>query len=244
MNPFITAISTGFTAFTATNLDDIVILLLFFSQVNAVFRRQHIVTGQYLGFAALVLLSLPSFFGCMMVPRPWVGMLGLVPIAIGVSRLLNRDTEADDENTATDSPPSTIFASILSPQTYSVAAVTFANGGDNVGIYVPLFANCTWDSLLVILGVFFLLVGVWCYVAYQLTRMSAIATLLVRYGNSLVPFVLMGLGTLILLDSHTLEDRGLTVVTVAISCLWLLTLLKDSYQSLETAPQVEKFEVN
>ena len=143
MNPFITAISTGFTAFTATNLDDIVILLLFFSQVNAVFRRQHIVTGQYLGFAALVLLSLPSFFGCMMVPRPWVGMLGLVPIAIGVSRLLNRDTEADDENTATDSPPSTIFASILSPQTYSVAAVTFANGGDNVGIYVPLFANCT-----------------------------------------------------------------------------------------------------
>jgi cadmium resistance protein CadD (predicted permease) len=76
MNPFITAISTGFTAFTATNLDDIVILLLFFSQVNAVFRGQHIVTGQYLGFAALVLLSLPSFFGCMMVPRPWVGMLG------------------------------------------------------------------------------------------------------------------------------------------------------------------------
>ncbi|MEG4005706.1 cadmium resistance transporter [Microcoleus sp. Pol11C1] len=244
MNPFLTAISTGLTAFAATNLDDIVILLLFFSQVNAVFRRQHIVTGQYLGFAALVLLSLPSFFGCMMVPRPWVGMLGLVPIAIGVSRLLNRDTEAEDENTATDSPPSTIFASLLSPQTYSVAAVTFANGGDNVGIYVPLFANCTWDSLLVILSVFFLLVGVWCYVAYQLTRMSAIATLLVRYGNSLVPFVLMGLGTLILLDSHTLEDRGLTLVTVAISCLWLLTLLKDSYQSLETAPQVEKFEVN
>jgi len=89
-----------------------------------------------------------------------------------------------------------------------------------------------------------LLVGVWCYVAYQLTRMSAIATLLVRYGNSLVPFVLMGLGTLILLDSHTLENRGLTVVTVAISCLWLLILLKDSYQSLETAPQVEKIEVN
>jgi hypothetical protein len=54
----------------------------------------------------------------------------------------------------------------------------------------------------------------------------------------------MGLGTLILLDSHTLEDRGLTVVTVVISCLWLLTLLKDSYQSLQTAPQVEKFEVN
>lgn len=50
----------------------------------------------------------------------------------------------------------------------------------------------------------------------------------------------MGLGTLILLDSHTLENRGLTVVTLAISCLWLLILLKDSYLSLETAPKVEK----
>lgn len=43
MSNLITAIPTGITAFTATNLDDILILMLFFSQVNAVFRRQHIV---------------------------------------------------------------------------------------------------------------------------------------------------------------------------------------------------------
>ena len=54
MNELLTAISTGMTAFTATNLDDILILLLFFSQVNAVFRRRHIVFGQYLGFSVLV----------------------------------------------------------------------------------------------------------------------------------------------------------------------------------------------
>jgi cadmium resistance protein CadD (predicted permease) len=57
MNGLITAISTGVTAFTATNLDDILILMLFFSQVDAVFRKRHIVAGQYLGFTALVLAS-------------------------------------------------------------------------------------------------------------------------------------------------------------------------------------------
>ena len=55
MNDLFTAIPTAITAFTATNLDDVLILLLFFSQVNTAFQKKHIVIGQYLGFGALVL---------------------------------------------------------------------------------------------------------------------------------------------------------------------------------------------
>jgi cadmium resistance transport/sequestration family protein len=226
MNELITAIPTGFTAFIATNLDDIFILMLFFSQVNAIFRRRHVVLGQYLGFGSLVLISLPGFFGSLIVPQDWVGMLGILPIAIGISRLLNRD-DASADDTAPEQPENSTLASLLSPQTYSVAAVTFANGGDNIGIYVPLFASCTWESLFVILSVFFSLVGAWCYAAYQLTHLDAIADTLSRYGNYLVPFVLIGLGVLILIDSHTLENRGLAVLTLIISCLWLLILVKN-----------------
>ncbi len=40
-----------------------------------------------------------------------------------------------------------ILASVLNPQTYKVAAVTVANGGDNIGIYVPLFASSDLTSL-------------------------------------------------------------------------------------------------
>lgn len=223
MNELVTAIPTGFTAFTATNLDDIFILMLFFSQVNGSFRRRHIVFGQYLGFSMLVLASLTGFFGSLFVPQAWVGLLGILPIAIGISRLLNRDVDvlADE---VTPAQPGSTLASFFSPQTYSVAAVTFANGGDNIGIYVPLFANCTWESLFVILGIFFSLVGAWCYAAYQLTRLPAIADPLKRYGNYLVPFVLIGLGVLILIDSHTLENRGLAVLTLIIGCLYLLNL--------------------
>lgn len=225
MSGIITAVPTGFTAFIATNLDDIVILLLFFSQVNAVFRRRHIVAGQYLGFGALVLLSLPSFFGSFLLPRPWIGILGILPIAIGISSLLTPNTEESDEEPT--QPENSWFTSFMSPQTYSVAAVTFANGGDNIGIYVPLFASATWESLLAILGVFFSLVGVWCYTAYRLTCVPAIAETLTRYGNQLIPFVLIGLGVLILLDSHTLEDRGLAVVTLVISGMCLLNLIRN-----------------
>lgn len=242
MNELSTAISTGFTAFTATNLDDIVILLLFFSQINHVFRRRHVIAGQYLGFAGLVVLSLPSFFGTLLFPRPWIGMLGILPIAIGISRLMNPDADGDDDAGVAEIDQSTQpwFTSFLSPQTYSVAAVTFANGGDNVGIYVPLFANATGRGLVIILSVFFLLVAVWCYAAYRLIQVPAIAHTLTHYGNQLIPFVLIGLGILILVDSRTLENRGLAVITLVISCVCFLTLGKQSDQESHAAPEIEK----
>lgn len=241
MNGLITAISTGVTAFTATNLDDILILMLFFSQVDAVFRKRHIVAGQYLGFTALVLASLPSFFGGMLLPRPCVGLLGLVPIAIGISRLVLASKEEDADTPEATQTQSTWLSSLISPQAYSVAAVTFANGGDNIGIYMPLFASCTWQSLAIMLGVFFSLVGVWCVAAYQLTQVPAIGDTLTRYGDHLVPFVLIGLGGLILMDSRTLENPGLAVLTLVISGLYVLKLVRTISQTLQA--QAQKIDV-
>jgi cadmium resistance transport/sequestration family protein len=222
MNELINAIPTGITAFTATNIDDIVILLLFFSQVDATFRRRHIVIGQYLGFAALVIASIPGYFGGLILPQHWVGLLGLVPIAFGIGRLFNGESDSSEEDEQEIKPSDeSPFASFLSPQAYSVAAVTIANGSDNIGIYVPLFASSSLESLLSILGVFFLLVGTWCYAAYKLTHQPAIAHLLSRYGNNFVPFVLIGLGIFIVLESH-----ALTPLALAASCLCLIGIAR------------------
>ncbi|HSF72777.1 MAG TPA: cadmium resistance transporter [Microcoleus sp.] len=233
MNELLTAISTGMTAFTATNLDDILILLLFFSQVNAVFRRRHIVFGQFLGFSALVLASLPGFFGSLIFPPDWIGMLGLLPIAIGLSRWLNPETDDSEVEAELELSEKSFFSSFLSPQTYSVAAVTVANGGDNIGIYVPLFASNTLESLAVILGVFFAMVGVWCYAAYRLIQMRAIADTLTRYGNQLVPFVLIGLGMAILVKSGTLASPTLSIISLVGCGFCLITMSRSNASETE-----------
>ncbi|BAY43204.1 cadmium resistance transporter [Scytonema sp. HK-05] len=224
MNEFISAITTGITAFIATNLDDLVILTLLFSQVNATFRPQHIVIGQYLGFCTLVIVSLVGFLGGLVLPAHWIGLLGLVPITIGLNGLLSLNSDSSSpKELETESIHASIFAIFLSPQTYSVTAITIANGSDNVGIYMPLFANTVLSELLVIIGVFMLLVGVWCYIAYKLTCQSAIANLLTHYGNNFVPFILIGLGVFIILDSASLTPFVLTVI-----CLVLMGIIKST----------------
>jgi cadmium resistance transport/sequestration family protein len=205
------AVLVGITAFVATNLDDIVVLVIFFSQVNTTFRRRHIVGGQYLGFMVLLLISVPSYFGGLVLPKAWVGLLGLLPIWVGISQILDKDAENPEVKAVSSEVASgkkvsilTWMTSILNPKTYQVAAVTVANGGDNLGIYIPLFASNSLPRLAVIVSVFLILVGVWCWIAQRMTQQRAIALILARYGHRIIPFVLMGLGLYILVDSGTL----------------------------------------
>jgi cadmium resistance protein CadD (predicted permease) len=155
------AVLVGITAFVATNLDDIVVLVIFFSQVNTTFRRRHIVGGQYLGFMGLLLLSVPGYFGGVVLPKAWVGLLGLLPIWVGISQILDKDVEKPEVKAVSSEVASgkkvsilTWMTSILNPKTYQVAAVTVANGGDNLGIYIPLFAGNSLPRLAVIVSVF------------------------------------------------------------------------------------------
>ncbi|MEH2076673.1 MAG: cadmium resistance transporter [Nostoc sp.] len=206
-----TVFSEGIIAFIATNIDDIIILLIFFSQVNGTFRRRHIILGQYLGFVAIIIASLPGFFGGLVVQREWIGLLGLLPIAIGLQQLIYKKEEtatvqtvsSDFSQSTPTNPVLAFILSVLHPQTYKVAAVTIANGGDNISIYIPLFAGHDLASLGVILSIFFIMVGVWCAIAYFLSRQPTIANILSRYGQAVVPFVLIGLGLFIMYERGT-----------------------------------------
>jgi cadmium resistance transport/sequestration family protein len=225
MPNLIRAITTGTAAFAATNLDYILILTLLFSQVDGVLRRRHIVIGQYLGFGLLIVMSLSGFLAGMLLPPAWIGLLGLAPIFFGLRRLklLNSDSQSDEiEREPHTSEPRSFLSNYLSPQASGVAAMTFANGGDNIGIYVPLFAACSWEKLLIILAVFFTLVGVWCYTAYRLANLPVLGKKLTHYGSYLVPFVLMALGVSIMLENETLEDPVLLTISMVVALVGLV----------------------
>jgi len=87
MSEPIGAVSTGIAAFTATNLDDIVILLLFFSQVNAVFRHgSYVMPFVLIGLGVMILVESHTLESCSYVALP------LLVAACGWI-LLNRNSE-------------------------------------------------------------------------------------------------------------------------------------------------------
>lgn len=206
----LSTLSIAIGAFVATNIDDVFVLMMFFSQTDRAFRRRHVVIGQYIGFIALIAVSLLGFLGSFVVPKEWIGLLGLAPIAIGIHKFANRKSETKaSEQIGGVSSSSSIVSGLLNPKIYGVAVVTFANGGDNIGIYTPLFASSDLLRLIVIVGAFLTLVGVWCFLGYKLTHQRTVAQVLFRYGHLIVPFVLIGLGVYIIVENETLRLLGL-----------------------------------
>ncbi|KAB8319229.1 transporter [Tolypothrix campylonemoides VB511288] len=212
MTWLISTLVIGISAAFATTFDDNLYLTAFFGKVNRTFRPKHIVLGEFVGFTALVLASLPGFFGGLIVPSTWIGLLGLLPIIIGISHLMSRENTEEEVQTVSMNFTSdasshrrkkSLWATLRDPQTYRVSAVTIANGGNNIGIYVPLFASSNLPSLGVILCVCYVTVGVWCCLSYFMTRNPLMAPLLTRYGRKIFPFVLIWLGFSILMKSES-----------------------------------------
>jgi len=199
MDWLIRAVVTGVTSFAATNIDDIFVLMLFFGRREKSVRGWHIVLDQYLGFTTLVAISLIGYFARYVAPREWIGLLGFLPMAIGLKKLIEWK-KAQDGLSGEAAALITAAASVS-----TVAAVTFANGDDNIGIYTPLFASSGYKELLTILIVFFILLAVWCAAGYYLSRHPFIARTLDRGGHLIVPFVLIGLGLFILYESGALK---------------------------------------
>ena len=134
----ISLIELGASAFVATNIDDIFILMVFFSSSN--FHARSIVIGQYLGIGLLVAISALGSLIALVVPSFIIGLMGLAPIAIGIKKLLELRAQDDEEIKPKEKlqgyKMKLYYVSFL-----AVSAVTFSNGGDNIGVYTPLFAK-------------------------------------------------------------------------------------------------------
>ncbi|MER6256918.1 cadmium resistance transporter [Streptomyces sp. NPDC001584] len=183
--------------FAVTNIDDIVILALFFAQgAGHPGSARRIVLGQYLGFGAILAVAVAAAFGATFLPESAIPYLGLLPLALGLKAAWQawksyREGGADEEEAQAEAG---------GPSPLEVAAVTFANGGDNIGVYVPVFATAGIGGMAVYAMVFLVLVAVWCFAGRSFATRPVIAKALARWGHILLPLVLIVIGLLILIE--------------------------------------------
>lgn len=189
---FLPIVGISVVLYASTNIDDLFILLGFFADQK--FSRADVIVGQYAGIAILFFSSVLASLLSILVPRTYLGLLGFVPMLVGALRLIALYRKRGSTEQALEHH--TAAGSI--GRTATVALVTIANGGDNLGVYIPAFAIRSHADLLVIGLVFAALTGLWCALAHWLTHHPALRAPILRYGHRVTPFVLIALGVLIL----------------------------------------------
>lgn len=193
MEQVLTAVGVAIVVFASTNVDDIFLLSAFFS--DARFTPRQVVTGQLLGIAALVVASVVCSLLAFVVPEGWIGLLGVAPLALGLRGLweLRPGAAREGDEGAAEEPR----AQVAGSRVLAVAAVTVANGGDNLGVYIPLFSSAP-RLVPFYAAVFAVMTGVWCALGFYLVNNPWIGDRVRRYGRIALPFVLIGLGLWIL----------------------------------------------
>ncbi len=193
-------VSQAVVLFISTDLDDVFVLLGFFADPR--FRTRQIVAGQFIGIAALYALSVGGSFVSLVMRPAFVGLLGLVPITMGLRNAWDlwasfdtRERESADNRSSADGG-----ANIA-----AVVLMTVANGGDNVSVYIPLFAMRSGPTIAIMGIVFGIMTAAWLTLAYWLTRHRSIGAPVRLYTRLLMPFVYIALGIFILDQAGTLK---------------------------------------
>lgn len=184
--------------YASTNIDDLLILAVFFADPRV--RVGAVVAGRFLGLAVLVLASAAAALLAMAVPGEWIALFGLMPLALGLRllpALFGSNGGADEQTRETPAGAHQPVRRGFVAQGLTVAGVTLANGGDNLGVYIPLFATAP-QAIITYVAVFAVMTAAWCALGYLVVNNPLVGDRIRRHGHVLLPVVLIALGLYIL----------------------------------------------
>ena len=191
---------TSIILYSGTAVDLLIILMLFFAKRKSRKDIINIYLGQFLGSVSLILLSLLFAFVLHYIPsKEILGLLGLIPIFLGLKVLLlgDSDGEAIAKEGLRKDNKNLIFL---------VAMITFAScGADNIGVFVPYFTTLNLANLIVALLTFLVMIYLLVFSAQKLAQVPSVGETLEKYSRWFVAVVYLGLGIYILVENNSFD---------------------------------------
>ncbi len=191
---------TSIILYSGTAVDLLIILMLFFAKRKSRKDIINIYLGQFLGSVSLILLSLLFAFVLNYIPsKEILGLLGLIPIFLGLKVLLLGDS--DGEAIAKDGLRKDNKNLIV-----LVAMITFAScGADNIGVFVPYFTTLNLANLIVTLLTFLVMIYLLVFSAQKLAQVPSVGETLKKYSRWFIAVVYLGLGMYILIENNSFD---------------------------------------
>ena len=191
---------TSIILYSGTAVDLLIILMLFFAKRKSRKDIINIYLGQFLGSVSLILLSLLFAFVLNYIPsKEILGLLGLIPIFLGLKVLLlgDSDGEAIAKEGLRKDNKNLIFL---------VAMITFAScGADNIGVFVPYFTTLNLANLIVALLTFLVMIYLLVFSAQKLAQVPSVGETLEKYSRWFIAVVYLGLGMYILIENNSFD---------------------------------------
>ena len=189
---------TSIILYSGTAVDLLIILMLFFAKRKSRKDIINIYLGQFLGSVSLIFLSLLFAFVLNYIPsKEILGLLGLIPIFLGLKVLLlgDSDGEAIAKDGLRKDDKNLIFL---------VAMITFAScGADNIGVFVPYFITLNLANLIVALLTFLVMIYLLVFSAQKLAQVPSVGETLEKYSRWFIAVVYLGLGMYILIENNS-----------------------------------------
>ena len=193
-------IVTSIILYSGTAVDLLIILMLFFAKRKSRKDIINIYLGQFLGSVSLIFLSLLFAFVLNYIPsKEILGLLGLIPIFLGLKVLLlgDSDGEAIAKDGLRKDNKNLIFL---------VAMITFAScGADNIGVFVPYFTTLNLANLIVALLTFLVMIYLLVFSAQKLAQVPSVGETLEKYSRWFIAVVYLGLGMYILIENNSFD---------------------------------------
>ena len=191
---------TSIILYSGTAVDLLIILMLFFAKRKSRKDIINIYLGQFLGSVSLIFLSLLFAFVLNYIPsKEILGLLGLIPIFLGLKVLLlgDSDGEAIAKDGLRKDNKNLIFL---------VAMITFAScGADNIGVFVPYFITLNLANLIVALLTFLVMIYLLVFSAQKLAQLPSVGETLEKYSRWFIAVVYLGLGMYILIENNSFD---------------------------------------
>ena len=191
---------TSIILYSGTAVDLLIILMLFFAKRKSRKDIINIYLGQFLGSVSLIFLSLLFAFVLNYIPsKEILGLLGLIPIFLGLKVLLlgDSDGEAIAKDGLRKDNKNLIFL---------VAMITFAScGADNIGVFVPYFTTLNLANLIVTLLTFLVMIYLLVFSAQKLAQVPSVGETLEKYSRWFIAVVYLGLGIYILIENNSFD---------------------------------------
>ena len=191
---------TSIILYSGTAVDLLIILMLFFAKRKSRKDIINIYLGQFLGSVSLIFLSLLFAFVLNYIPsKEILGLLGLIPIFLGLKVLLlgDSDGEAIAKDGLRKDNKNLIFL---------VAMITFAScGADNIGVFVPYFTTLNLANLIVALLTFLVMIYLLVFSAQKLAQVPSVEETLEKYSRWFIAVVYLGLGMYILIENNSFD---------------------------------------